>query len=170
MLTLTLCFSRVTHCRTTYLRALFYSSQPESIIKNNIVKVVNVAILGAPNCGKSTLINKIVERKICAVSNKVHTTTKLVRAICYQNDTQIIFLDTPGVVTNKEQKKYKLPESMLKACLKSLRCADVIGVVHDIANQWTRDSLHPDVIRMLQGTEDIPSFLILNKVNIKIFS
>lgn len=59
---------------------------------------------------------------------------------------------------------------MLKACLKSLRCADVIGVVHDIANQWTRDSLHPDVIRMLQGTEDIPSFLILNKVNIKIFS
>lgn len=53
---------------------------------------------------------------------------------------------------------------MLKACQKSLRCADVIGVVHDIANRWTRDGLHPDVISMLQGTEDIPSFLILNKV------
>lgn len=64
MLTLTLCSLRVTHCKTKYLRALFYSSQPESIIKNNIAKVVNVAILGAPNCGKSTLINKIVERKV----------------------------------------------------------------------------------------------------------
>lgn len=67
MLTQTLCSFRVTYCRTQYLRALFYSSQPESIRKNNIAKVVNVAILGAPNCGKSTLINKIVERKVLLV-------------------------------------------------------------------------------------------------------
>lgn len=46
-----------------------------------------------------------VSFQICAASNKVHTTTKLTRALCYENDTQIVFLDTPGIVTVKEQKK-----------------------------------------------------------------
>lgn len=64
MSTLTLYSLRVTQYKTQCLRALFYSSQPESVRKNNIAKVVNVAILGAPNCGKSTLINNIVERKV----------------------------------------------------------------------------------------------------------
>ncbi|XP_039748807.1 GTPase Era, mitochondrial [Pararge aegeria] len=147
------------------LRTLSYSSQPKRDFKKDLCKVVNVAIIGAPNAGKSTLINKITERKICAASNKVHTTTKLVRAICFENDTQIVFLDTPGIVTEKEQKKYNLPDSMLAACQKSLRCADVIGVVHDISNKWTKDSLHNDVINMLEMVENIPSFLIINKVD-----
>ncbi|CAH0728818.1 unnamed protein product, partial [Brenthis ino] len=147
------------------IRALFYSSQPQYESKKSIGKVVNVAIIGAPNAGKSTLINKILERKICAASNKVHTTTKLTRAIAYEKNTQIIFLDTPGIVTEKEQKKYKLPESMLAACQKSLRCADVVGVVHDVSNKWTRDGLHRDVVNMLEIVKDIPSFLILNKVD-----
>ncbi|XP_034824529.1 GTPase Era, mitochondrial-like [Maniola hyperantus] len=147
------------------LGTLSYSSQPKRECKKDLCKVVNVAIIGAPNAGKSTLINKITERKICAASNKVHTTTKLVRAMCYEQDTQIIFLDTPGIVTEKEQKKYNLPDSMLAACEKSLRCADVVGVVHDVSNKWTKDNLHSDVINMLEMIKHIPSFLILNKVD-----
>ncbi|XP_045764828.1 GTPase Era, mitochondrial [Maniola jurtina] len=147
------------------LGTLSYSSQPKRECKKDLHKVVNVAIIGAPNAGKSTLINKITERKICAASNKVHTTTKLVRAICYEQDTQIVFLDTPGIVTEKEQKKYNLPDSMLAACEKSLRCADVVGVVHDVSNKWTKDNLHSDVIKMLEMIKHIPSFLILNKVD-----
>ncbi|KAJ2947069.1 hypothetical protein O0L34_g16415 [Tuta absoluta] len=156
---------RVTNFRTQIFRAVFYSSQPERANKKNIGKVVNVAIIGAPNSGKSTLINKIVERKICAASNKVHTTTRMARAMCFTNDTQIIFLDTPGVVTDKEKRKFKLPDSMLSACEKSLRCADVIGVVHDVSNRWLKDSLHSDVVDMLCIAETTPSFLILNKVD-----
>lgn len=57
---------------------------------------------------------------------------------------------------------------MLAACQKSLRCADVIGVVHDVSNKWTRDDLHRDVVNMLEIVKDIPSFLILNKVNLLI--
>nr|XP_026486076.1 GTPase Era, mitochondrial [Vanessa tameamea] len=152
-------------CNTSILQTLFYSSQPQQECKKSLGKVVNVAIIGAPNAGKSTLINKILERKICAASNKVHTTTKLTRALCYENNTQIVFLDTPGIVTVKEQKRYKLPESMLAACQKSLRCADVIGVVHDISNKWTKDRLHNDVVNMLEMVKDIPSFLIINKVD-----
>ncbi|KAI8429021.1 hypothetical protein MSG28_007597 [Choristoneura fumiferana] len=164
MCTLMLCSLRVTYSKALVLRSVFYSSQPEQANKS-ISKVVNVAIIGAPNSGKSTLINNIVERKICAASNKVHTTTRLVRAMCFQNDTQIIFLDTPGVATEKEQKRYKLPESMMNACTKSLRCADVIGVVHDISNKWTKDYLHSDVLTMLNSAENTPSFLIINKVD-----
>ncbi|XP_013187509.2 GTPase Era, mitochondrial [Amyelois transitella] len=142
-----------------------YSSQPQQLKEKHVTKVVNVAIIGAPNSGKSTLINNIVDRKICAASNKVHTTTKMIRAMCFENNTQIIFIDTPGVVTEREQKKYLLPESMMKACHKSLRCANVIGVVHDVANRFTQDTIHRDVIDMLEGVKDIPSFLILNKVD-----
>ncbi|XP_050669042.1 GTPase Era, mitochondrial [Leptidea sinapis] len=128
-------------------------------------KVVNAAFIGAPNSGKSTLINKILGRKVCATSNKVHTTTRLARAICYENDTQIIFLDTPGVVTVKEQNRYKLPASMKEACKKSLNCADVIGVVHDVSNKFTKDKIHPTVTEMLNMATTIPSFLIINKVD-----
>ncbi|KAJ0179822.1 hypothetical protein K1T71_004413 [Dendrolimus kikuchii] len=146
-------------------RVAYLSSQPEHANKKSFGKIVNVAIIGAPNSGKSTLINNITERKICAASNKVHTTTKLIRAMCYYNDTQIIFLDTPGVVTVKEQKKYNLPESMMKACHKSLRCANVVGVVHDVSNKFTRDKIHQDIVSMLNIMDAIPSFLILNKVD-----
>lgn len=155
---------RVT-CRNQNFRAVFYSSQPERASERNLGKVVNVAIIGAPNSGKSTLINKVTERKICAASNKVHTTTKLIRAMCFENDTQIIFLDTPGVVTEREKKKYNLPDSMMGACHKSLRCADVVGVVHDVSNRYTKDVLHSDVINMLNVMADIPSFLIINKID-----
>ncbi|XP_049866542.1 GTPase Era, mitochondrial [Pectinophora gossypiella] len=165
MLTLISFSNRIPLCKTQLLRAVFLSSQPEQAPKKNLGKLVNVAIIGAPNSGKSTLINKIVERKTCAASNKVHTTTRLARAICYSNDTQIVFLDTPGVVSSKEQKKYKLPDSMLAACHKSLRCADVIGVLHDVSNRYTKDSLHQNVVTMLNLAEGIPSFLVLNKVD-----
>ncbi|XP_028038567.1 GTPase Era, mitochondrial [Bombyx mandarina] len=146
-------------------RIVNYSFQPQHAENKNIGKIVHVAIVGAPNSGKSTLINKIIDRKICAASNKVHTTTKLVRAMCYCNDTQIVFLDTPGVVTDREQKKYNLPPSMLGSCHKSLRCADVVGVVHDASCKYIRESLHKDVVEMLNSVQDMPSFLIINKVD-----
>ncbi|XP_075971146.1 GTPase Era, mitochondrial-like [Anticarsia gemmatalis] len=165
MATLVLCALRLSYSKSRYFRAAFISSQPERDTERSHGKVVNVAIIGAPNSGKSTLINKITERKICAASNKVHTTTKLVRAMCYENNTQIVFLDTPGVVTDKEKRKYNLPESMLSACYKSLRCADVVGVVHDVSNRYTKDYLHSDIIGMLNAVDEIPSFLIINKVD-----
>lgn len=63
MSTLMLSVIRFTYSRACLLKAAFYSSQPEHA-KKNVGKIVNVAIIGAPNSGKSTLINKIVERKV----------------------------------------------------------------------------------------------------------
>lgn len=61
--------------------------------------------------------------------------------------------------------RYNLPESMIEACNKSLRCADVVGVVHDISNRYAKENIHPDVINILNtAVQDVPSFLIINKV------
>lgn len=65
MSTLMLSVIRFTYSKTRFLKASFYSSQPEHAnVNKDVGKVVNVAIIGAPNSGKSTLINKIVERKV----------------------------------------------------------------------------------------------------------
>lgn len=54
---------------------------------------------------------------------------------------------------------------MIEACNKSLRCADVVGVVHDISNRYAKENIHPDVINILNtAVQDVPSFLIINKV------
>lgn len=59
---------------------------------------------------------------------------------------------------------------MLGACEKSLRCADVVGVVHDVSNKWTKERIHQDVINMLCTVKNSPSFLILNKVSINVIT
>lgn len=53
---------------------------------------------------------------------------------------------------------------MIEAYYKSLRCANVIGVLHDVTNRHTKDNLHKDVVTILKENQDVPSFLIMNKV------
>ncbi|XP_011153795.1 GTPase Era, mitochondrial isoform X3 [Harpegnathos saltator] len=62
-------------------------------------KCLKIAILGAPNAGKSTLINQLIKRTICPTSSKVHTTQAKADAVYSEGNTQLIFVDTPGVVS-----------------------------------------------------------------------
>ncbi|XP_016842538.1 GTPase Era, mitochondrial isoform X2 [Nasonia vitripennis] len=62
------------------------------------VKSLKIAILGLPNAGKSTLINHLIGRPVCATSSKIHTTRKKASAIFCLDDTQLVFIDTPGLV------------------------------------------------------------------------
>jgi len=140
------------------------SIYPQSEVSNE--KVVNVAIVGVPNSGKSTLINNLVDRKVCATSNKVHTTTNLAKAICTEENVQIIFLDTPGIVSTREQKQYKLHSKMTTAPSVSLRKADIVGVIMDVANKWTKGRISPLILDILEKNQEIPSFLILNKIDL----
>lgn len=69
-------------------------------------KLLKLAVVGVPNAGKSTFINNIMDRKICATSPKVHTTRAKARAILNEGDSQIVFVDTPGIVNQQERNKY----------------------------------------------------------------
>lgn len=128
-------------------------------------EVLKVAIIGSPNAGKSTIINQIVGRKVFAVSKKVHTTKSCAKAVYNEGTKQIIFLDTPGLVTLKEFEKYKLNKCFLQGGEDAIIEADLIGVVHDLSNPITRNNLDPKILRLLYLYNEKESFLILNKMD-----
>ena len=81
-----------------------------------------VAILGRTNVGKSTLLNLLVGEKIAATANKVQTTRTAIRGIVNRENSQIIFIDTPGI----HKPKHKLNETMVETSFTSLEDADII--------------------------------------------
>ena len=81
-----------------------------------------VAIVGRPNVGKSTLINLLVGEKVAAIANKVQTTRTQIKGIINRENSQIIFLDTPGI----HKPKSKLSETMVDTAMSSLKDVDVI--------------------------------------------
>lgn len=62
-------------------------------------------------------------------------------------------------------KKHKLDEAFVTSCHKSIKDSNLIGVLQDVSNQWTRQSLNPLLLQLLEEYKDIPSFLILNKID-----
>ncbi|XP_076232703.1 GTPase Era, mitochondrial [Calliopsis andreniformis] len=136
------------------------------ILRKEGRKSLKVAILGLPNAGKSTLVNQLIHRTVCPTSSKVHTTTHKAEAIYSENDTQIVFMDTPGLTTNHEMKKYKLAESFRKDLETSIAQADVVGILQDVTNVYTRHMIHNFIIDYLKNKkEDTSVILILNKVD-----
>ncbi|XP_077302064.1 GTPase Era, mitochondrial-like [Arctopsyche grandis] len=134
--------------------------------ESHIEKIIKVAIVGVPNAGKSTVINALLDRKVCATSNKVHTTKTKAEAICNVDKTQIVFLDTPGLISPKEKKKYNLPESMRLDISNCLKNSDIIGVIQDVGSPWTREFIHRGLVELLEKFDRRPSFLILNKIDL----
>ncbi|KAJ3644549.1 hypothetical protein Zmor_022274 [Zophobas morio] len=129
-------------------------------------RLLKVAVIGVPNVGKSTFINNLMDRKVCPTSSKVHTTRVKSQAIFTEGDSQIVFLDTPGLVSLQEFKKFNLEKSFMKDSKSSLQEADIIGVIHDASNVWTRHKLDLKVIRLLEDHKNKSSFLVFNKVDI----
>ncbi|KAM6464692.1 GTPase Era, mitochondrial [Liasis olivaceus] len=129
-------------------------------------KILRVAIIGAPNAGKSTLSNQLLQRKILPVSRKVHTTRCNAQGVITTKDTQLIILDTPGLTTSAKGKRHNLEKNMLSDPLDSLKNADLVLVLVDVSDRYTRDHLHPQVLHCLKQFPQIPSVLVLNKVDL----
>ena len=117
-----------------------------------------VALLGAPNAGKSTLVNMLVGAKISIVSPKVQTTRTRVRGIMMAGDTQLVFIDTPGIFAPKR----RLDRAMVKAAWGGAEDADIIGVMVD-----AQKGLTDDVQALLTAMARFKhrGILILNKVD-----
>lgn len=124
-----------------------------------------VAVLGAPNAGKSTLVNALVGQKVSIVTQKVQTTRVPVRGIAIRGNTQIIFVDTPGIFSPKR----RLDRAMVNAAWKGADSADAILVVVDAADVSAKPHGHAaaDTNLILDGLGGIgkPPILVLNKVD-----
>ncbi|XP_028839627.1 GTPase Era, mitochondrial [Denticeps clupeoides] len=129
-------------------------------------KVLKVAVIGAPNAGKSTLSNQLLGRKVFAVSKKVHTTRARALGVWTAGDTQIILLDTPGFTTPAKVKRHHLEKSLLVDPSDSVQEADLVVVLVDVSEKWSRGQLDFEVLKCLARHPHIPAVLVLNKVDL----
>lgn len=119
-----------------------------------------VAIVGRPNVGKSTLLNRIIGQKISAISNKAQTTREKISFIYTDDDGQIIFLDTPGI----QRPKNKLGDFMLAESLSSLKEADLITFIADTSKKIGKaDAYIIDQLKKLKRKDII---LLINKIDL----
>ncbi len=118
-----------------------------------------VALIGAPNAGKSTLLNTLVGSKVTIVSHKVQTTRTLVRGIALEGNTQLIFVDTPGIFAPKR----RLDRAMVTSAWGGAHDADVIAVLID-----SRRGLDEEADAILAGLAEVrqPKTLLLNKIDL----
>src|SRR5258706_12098438 len=105
-----------------------------------------VAVIGRPNVGKSTLMNRILGEKIAIVSPKPQTTRLRQLGIYTQDDVQVVFVDTPGI----HQPRHKLGEFMVQIAEDALRDADVIVFVMDLSQLPNEEDRH--VASLLTGS------------------
>ncbi|CAO3630051.1 unnamed protein product [Cunninghamella echinulata] len=127
--------------------------------------LLKVSIIGPPNAGKSTLVNKLVGEDITIVSSKLHTTRERILAILSQDNYQVIFLDTPGIIS--PQSKEKMNRSVTTSSWRSLDEADYVLIVIDgnrTSNSLSKQ-LHEYMIDRLSAL-NIPATLIFNKMDI----
>ena len=117
-----------------------------------------VAVVGRPNVGKSTLINAIMGRKISIVTNKPQTTRHRILAVHTEADTQIVFVDTPGIHRQANRAMNRL---MNRTAANALADADLVLFVAE-ATRWTDED--EDVLRRLTSVK-APVIALLNKVD-----
>ena len=115
-----------------------------------------IAVLGAPNAGKSTLINRIVGAKISIVSPKVQTTRMQVLGIVVRGRSQIVFIDTPGIFAPRR----RLERAMVDAAWKGAADADRVAVIVDSERGFDGNTR-----RIVDGLRGDDGILILNKID-----
>ncbi len=117
-----------------------------------------VALIGAPNAGKSTLVNQLVGAKVSIVTHKVQTTRAIVRGIATHGDAQIVFVDTPGIFKPRR----RLDTAMVTTAWGGAKDADVVLVLIDAERGIKGDA---DALLDRVATAPQPKVLILNKVD-----
>ncbi len=117
-----------------------------------------VAVIGAPNAGKSTLVNALVGAKVTIVSHKVQTTRMPIRGIAIEGKSQLVFIDTPGIFAPRR----RLDRAMVHAAWTGAKDADAVVLVIDAARGLTEEV--EAIVKRLKDSR-VPRALVLNKVD-----
>jgi GTP-binding protein Era len=117
-----------------------------------------ISIIGRPNVGKSTFLNRVIGQKIAIMSDKPQTTRNKVQGVLTQNDAQMIFIDTPGI----HKPKHKLGDFMMKVAINTLKEVDLILFMVNVEEGIGRGDEF--IIEKLK-TVKTPVFLVLNKID-----
>jgi GTP-binding protein Era len=117
-----------------------------------------VNIVGSPNVGKSTLMNKLVGEKVSIVTSKAQTTRHRILGIVNEEDYQVVFSDTPGVVNSA----YKLHDQMMTYVNTSLQDADVLLFITDI---YENEMNHLETLEKIQKM-NVPKIVLVNKMDL----
>ncbi|HAU32958.1 MULTISPECIES: GTPase Era [Lysinibacillus] len=117
-----------------------------------------ISIIGRPNVGKSTFLNRVIGQKIAIMSDKPQTTRNKVQGVLTSTDSQMIFIDTPGI----HKPKHKLGDFMLKVAKNTLREVDVILFMVNAEQKLGKGDEF--ILEMLAGNST-PVFLVINKID-----
>ncbi|WP_278925527.1 GTPase Era [Staphylococcus auricularis] len=118
-----------------------------------------VSIIGRPNVGKSTFVNRVIGHKIAIMSDKAQTTRNKIQGVMTQEDAQIIFLDTPGI----HKPKHKLGDYMMRVAKNTLSEIDAIMFMVNVNEEIGRGDEY--IMDMLKDVKT-PVFLVLNKIDL----
>src|SRR5512137_819249 len=119
-----------------------------------------VAIVGRPNVGKSTLLNRLVGTKLAIVSDKPQTTRNRIAGVRNEPGGQIVFLDTPGI----HRPTHRMNVRMVDAAYEGMRQADVIALVSDATDARAGKGEHFILDQVRRAT--VPVVLVINKVDV----
>lgn len=118
-----------------------------------------VSIIGRPNVGKSTFVNRVIGHKIAIMSDKAQTTRNKIQGVMTRDDAQIIFIDTPGI----HKPKHKLGDYMMRVAKNTLSEIDAIMFMVNVNEDIGRGDKY--IMEMLKNVKT-PIFLVLNKIDL----
>lgn len=125
----------------------------------NLIKTGFITIIGRPNAGKSTLLNNILKQKIAIMSDKPQTTRNIINGVYTDVDSQIVFIDTPGI----HKPKHKLGDYMMKLTNSAITESEVVYLIVNVADKYgTGDERILNLIQEL----NVPTILLLNKIDL----
>jgi GTP-binding protein Era len=131
----------------------------EAVSSTSATRCGFVALIGAPNVGKSTLVNALVGSKVTIVSRKVQTTRALIRGIVIENNAQIILVDTPGIFSPKR----RLDRAMVSTAWSGAHDADLVCVLLDAKAGIDEEA---DAILSKVASVDHEKILVINKIDL----
>jgi len=134
--------------------------KPEENVRAESLKRSGVAaIAGRPNVGKSTLLNNLLGQKLSIVSSKAQTTRQQVLGILTRENSQIVFIDTPGFIEPHD----RLQEFMIQASFKAVSGADLVILITDARE---RDTLADSILLDRLSKVDVPRIVAINKIDL----